>query len=328
MDISQLMFLLGFLFIRTTSGWMSNLLMTGPKALLTYYPSVAAGATNALHECQHQFKWDKWNCPESSIVSFGRNELPRANRETSFVHAISSASVLHTLTRNCTLGEFEKCGCDDSYLGKKGGEEWTWGGCSDNVDFGDRISQQFVDALETGSDARAAMNLHNNEAGRKAVHQTMTRACKCHGVSGSCSIQTCWKQLAEFRSVGSLLKKKFENAVRADFVSEVSNEGTMVDPVFIGVTKRDLVFLDRSPNYCLANVTAGIGGTEGRECTRSDDNKWEKKSCKRICSSCGLNVKKTKVIRKTSCNCSFQWCCNVKCDECIEEVTILTCSRS
>ena len=48
-----------------------------------------------------------------------------------------------------------------------GGHGWLWGGCSDNVGFGEVISKQFVDALETGQDARAAMNLHNNEAGRK-----------------------------------------------------------------------------------------------------------------------------------------------------------------
>lgn len=47
-----------------------------------------------------------------------------------------------------------------------GGRGWLWGGCSDNVDFGERISKQYVDALETGQDSRAAVNLHNNEAGR------------------------------------------------------------------------------------------------------------------------------------------------------------------
>lgn len=36
--------------------------------------------------------------------------------------------------------------------------------------FGEAISKQFVDALETGQDARAAMNLHNNEAGRKVQY--------------------------------------------------------------------------------------------------------------------------------------------------------------
>lgn len=50
-----------------------------------------------------------------------------------------------------------------------GGQGWLWGGCSDNVGFGEAISKQFVDALETGQDARAAMNLHNNEAGRKVL---------------------------------------------------------------------------------------------------------------------------------------------------------------
>lgn len=47
-----------------------------------------------------------------------------------------------------------------------GGRGWLWGGCSDNVDFGERISKQYVDAQETGQDSRAAVNLHNNEAGR------------------------------------------------------------------------------------------------------------------------------------------------------------------
>lgn len=48
-----------------------------------------------------------------------------------------------------------------------------WGGCSDNVDFGERISKQYVDAQETGQDSRAAVNLHNNEAGR-LVSYTLT----------------------------------------------------------------------------------------------------------------------------------------------------------
>merc|ERR1712025_1331950 len=35
-------------------------------------------------------------------------------REASFVHAISSAGVAHAVTRSCSSGELENCGCDRS----------------------------------------------------------------------------------------------------------------------------------------------------------------------------------------------------------------------
>ena len=46
------------------------------------------------------------------------------------------------------------------------GDGWKWGGCSDNLSFGSQVSARFLDALETGGDAEARVNLHNNEAGR------------------------------------------------------------------------------------------------------------------------------------------------------------------
>lgn len=36
------------------------------------------------------------------------------------MHAISSAGVMYTLTRNCSLGDFDNCGCDDSRNGQRG----------------------------------------------------------------------------------------------------------------------------------------------------------------------------------------------------------------
>ena len=107
-------------------------------------------------------------------------------REAAFVHAISAAGVAHALTRACSAGELDDCGCDRTVRGASP-EGFQWAGCSDNVHFGTSFSRTFVDAREhrfskrkpkanlNGTAAvqqqmqiwRALMNLHNNEAGRK-----------------------------------------------------------------------------------------------------------------------------------------------------------------
>ncbi|KAM9133246.1 protein Wnt-8b [Pangshura tecta] len=311
---------------------VNNFLMTGPKAYLIYSSSVAAGAQSGIEECKFQFAWDRWNCPERALQLSSHGGLRSANRETAFVHAISSAGVMYTLTRNCSLGDFDNCGCDDSRNGQLGGQGWLWGGCSDNVGFGEAISKQFVDALETGQDARAAMNLHNNEAGRKAVKGTMKRTCKCHGVSGSCTTQTCWLQLPEFREVGTYLKEKYHKALKVDLLQGAGNSAASrgaIAETFSSISKKELVHLEDSTDYCLENKTLGLLGTEGRECLKRGKalSRWEKRSCRRLCGDCGLAVEERRAEMVSSCNCKFHWCCAVRCEQCRKRVTKYFCVR-
>lgn len=49
---------------------------------------------------------------------FGIAHYVSGTRESAFVHAISSAGVAHALTRACSSGELENCGCDRSLKGK------------------------------------------------------------------------------------------------------------------------------------------------------------------------------------------------------------------
>ncbi|XP_054773918.1 protein Wnt-8b-like [Lytechinus pictus] len=320
----------------------SNVLLAGSKRHITYIDSVSAGIQNAVQECQFQFKWDKWNCPEASVFT-----NTQANREMSFVQAIASAGVMYSLTKNCSQGAFDDCGCDHRRNGDTGGEGWTWGGCSDNVRFGERMAEDIMDDAEKSEGAVTVMNMHNNEAGRKAVKQTLQRTCKCHGVSGSCSLQTCWNHVANFRVIGDEIKRKYFKAVRVDFVSGKLIDGNRAaDDRFprtvmtASLNRRDLVFLDQSPDYCRANLTIGISGTAGRECMVREDvevssssfNKespssfrWVKQSCSRLCRSCGMEIRKTEVVITSSCNCNFVWCCQVKCDTCRRTVTRRTC---
>ena len=92
------------------------------------------------------------------------------SREAAFVYAISSAGVVHAVTRACSKGTLLNCACDPARHGhsddKRG--RFEWGGCSDNVQYGSRFTRRFVDAREKRTrDARALMNLHNNRAGRR-----------------------------------------------------------------------------------------------------------------------------------------------------------------
>ena len=140
------------------------------------------------------------------------SETRETNRETAFVHAIMSAGITHTLTRNCSRGDFEDCICDTKFSRPEVGFKMR--GCSDNVHFGSQVAEQFLDATEAGTDSTSMANLHNNEAGRVAVKRNMRELCKCHGVSGSCATKTCWKQISKFRAVGDYLKKMYKQALR------------------------------------------------------------------------------------------------------------------
>ncbi|KAF6020003.1 WNT8B [Bugula neritina] len=321
-------------FSHTYTTWsVNNFMMAGQKASALFSKSAAAGGLMAVEECHHQFMWDQWNCPKESISLYSENHLPTAIREVAFLYSIISAGVMYTLTLNCSMGHFKTCSCDSSKSGSKGDKDWNWGGCSDNVVFGEKASKQYIDNLETGVDERAIVNLHNNEAGRRAVRRTLKLTCKCHGVSGSCSIRTCWKELPEFRTVGDYLKRKYFRAVMVDARNGQLRKGNSVqrrdERDILQISKQDLVYLEHSPNFCTANSDYGTSGAIGRACSRPSvrhsENRWERKSCNRLCKSCGLKVKQVSVSETSTCNCQFHWCCEVKCDNCTKIVEKFTC---
>ncbi|KAF5297914.1 hypothetical protein FQA39_LY11899 [Lamprigera yunnana] len=225
-------------------------------------------------------------------VSWCRISLPglvlsAGSREAAFTYAISSAGVSYAVTTACAKGNISSCGCAPGPKPRDSTPSgWKWGGCSVDIAFGTRFARKFLDARELEGDERSLMNLHNNRAGRKVVKTSLITECKCHGVSGSCTMKTCWKTLPQFRQIGDTLMKKYYRArpVASSFATPgprqteagnkkrrklhlVLKKGKM--PIKKAPKRADLVFLQMSPNYCEKDLTAGSLGTVGRICNRT-----------------------------------------------------------
>lgn len=90
----------------------------------------------------------------------------------------------------------------------------------------------------------------------QSVKSRMSRACKCHGMSGSCSLKVCWKRLPAFRQVGEALFQRYEGAAHVKLVE--GKRRRKLRPVSHDIkkpNKTELVFLEDSPDYCEENET-------------------------------------------------------------------------
>lgn len=90
------------------------------------------------------------------------------------------------------------------------------------------------------------------------------KKCRCHGVSGSCSMKTCFMQVASFGEVSRRLREKYRKAERLSYETvEVSvtlgnSARELANEKVIPIKQNSLVYLVQSPDYCIPNPTEGI----------------------------------------------------------------------
>ncbi|KTG03115.1 hypothetical protein cypCar_00017934 [Cyprinus carpio] len=197
--------------------------------------------------------------------------MNQGSREAAFVHALSSAAVAVAVTRGCSRGELERCGCD-----------------------------------------------------RKAILHNMQVECKCHGVSGSCELRTCWKVMPPFRRVGAVLKERFDGATEVRLTRVGSRTALLPrDPQVKPPATRDLVYLAPSPDFCRLDPDNGILGTAGRRCNGT--SRLAPDGCELLCCGPGFRAGRAEVVQR--CSCKFSWCCSVRCQQCKNTVLIHTCQE-
>jgi hypothetical protein len=197
----------------------------------------------------------------------------------------------------------------------------------------------------------------------------MKKVCKCHGVSGSCTLKVCWNVMPDFRVIGNELVKRYNLATQIKdervksrveklkiitsrrsvrqnngMISNLNNNNNnnnnndQQSKSF----KDDLLFVDRSPNFCQKNARFDTLGTQGRVChtLSHEDGKSIRSnytatiiddsssiiinSCEYLCCGRGYYSKVTEM--EEECECEFQWCCSVKCKKCKKKIVQYVCS--
>lgn len=127
------------------------------------------------------------------------------------------------------------------------------------------------------------------------------------------------KKLEKFEKVGDVLVSKYHNAIKVSY-----KNGTLRDKDNAVMKKKTtLVYYKPSPDYCKRNEALGLVGVKDRVCESNNQVDFEK--CKELCNGCGFKMKLKIITRIEKCNCKFQWCCFVKCEECKKQVVVATC---
>ncbi|KAI1903636.1 hypothetical protein AGOR_G00029240 [Albula goreensis] len=294
------------------------------RSNLELMQTIIQAAREVKKTCQKTFTDMRWNC--SSIESGPQYspDLERGTRESAFVYALSAAAISHTIARACTSGDLRLCSCGP-IPGEIPEPGYRWGGCADNLHYGLVMGSKFSDApmkmKKSGSHANKLMHLHNSEVGRQALRDALEMKCKCHGVSGSCSIRTCWRGLQDLKDIAMDLKTKYLSATKVVHRPMGTRKQLVPKDIDIRpVRENELVYLQSSPDFCSKNDKLGSVGTQDRQCNKTSNGS---DSCDLMCCGRGYNPYTEKLVER--CHCKYHWCCYVTCKKCERTVERYVC---
>ncbi|XP_077030605.1 protein Wnt-11 isoform X3 [Agelaius phoeniceus] len=210
------------------------------RSNLELMQTIIQAAREVIKTCRKTFSDMRWNCSSIELAPNYLLDLDRGTRESAFVYALSAAAISHTIARACTTGDLPGCSCGP-------------------------IPDAPMKMKKSGSQANKLMHLHNSEVGRQVLKASLEMKCKCHGVSGSCSIKTCWKGLQELRDIALDLKTKYLSATKVVHRPMGTRKYLVPKDIDIRPVKEtELIYLQSSPDFCMKNEKVGSHGTQDR----------------------------------------------------------------
>ncbi|XP_042221376.1 protein Wnt-11-like isoform X2 [Homarus americanus] len=272
-------------------------------------PQVSHAATTTVTTCQRIFHSRRWNCSSILNAPHLSRDLTSGTREQAVVYALSSAAVTWAVSRACSQGTLVLCGCGRVPHEPPNGH-FKWGGCGDNVKFGAAFARDFIDAR------------NNKNTRLTVVKASLSTQCKCHGVSGSCNIKTCWKALPNFIEAGERLYRGYLSGVEVREVSAGPRLRLLpASPAVSRFSRDDLIYVTKSPDYCHPEPRVGSLGTGGRRCNATSRGV---DGCSVMC--CGRGYTSHSHRTHLRCHCKYHWCCYVTCQTCAVRQEIHTCN--
>lgn len=135
--------------------------------------------------------------------------------------------------------------------------------------------------------------------------------CKCHGVSGTCTVKTCYSPLTDIDTIALKIKEKFSSACHVESNGHtVSSWVPKKNGVCSSFTENDLIFRGVY-DFCIPNPILGSTGVVGRICephTNGPD------SCEKVCRQCNKEIVKVMHLVREERDCRFHFCCDITCE--------------
>ncbi|CAD5229517.1 unnamed protein product [Bursaphelenchus okinawaensis] len=313
-------------------------------------PLIIRSAQLSVDNCQSVFADSRWNCTSLTLAPDLKADLTKGTKEQAFVYALSAAAITHQIAKACASGfKYCPCGYAETSIasGANSPDAYRWKGCSDNVEYGKRASAEWTDSIYKHSTfkkrkaaeetttvsnvlefdeetlnadpeptsnragPKARMNIYNNNVGRIVTQQRLFQKCKCHGLSSSCEIRTCWSTLPPLTSIANALKERY-NLAQIEKETEITYETKGESrPTRVTVPLPELIYIKSSPTYCDEDIENGSFGTRSRECNATTSGTG---NCENLCCGRGFNTKQYTV--EEQCKCKYVHCCYIKCKTC------------